>query len=119
MRPASGETIILHPPGVLLYHSHALFFRQAKNRAVNALPNLRAKPNLQRFVLCQRIPNRLRHLFLIAVAEQPLFIRRILSAGDVTGAVAFLENDEHAALNETQKSLIQAASQFLGKQLED
>ena len=43
----------------------------------------------------------------------------ILSAGDVTGAVAFLENDEHAALNETQKSLIQAASQFLGKQLED
>ena len=38
----------------------------------------------------------------------------ILSAGDVTGAVAFLENDEHAALNETQKSLIQAASQFLG-----
>ena len=77
MRPTSGGTIILHPPGVLLYHSHALFFRQAKNRAVNALPNLRAKPNLQRFVLCQRIPNRLRHLFLIAVAEQPLFIRRL------------------------------------------
>ncbi len=43
----------------------------------------------------------------------------ILSAGDVTGAVAFLENSEHTALNETQKSLIQAASQFLGKQLED
>ena len=32
---------------------------------------------MQRFVLCQRIPNRLRHLFLIAVAEQPLFIRRL------------------------------------------
>ena len=43
----------------------------------------------------------------------------ILSAGDVTGAVAFLEDGEHTSLNETQKSLIQAASQFLGKQLED
>jgi len=33
--------------------------------------------------------------------------------------VAFLEDGEHTSLNETQKSLIQAASQFLGKQLED
>ncbi len=42
----------------------------------------------------------------------------ILAAGDVTGAVAFLKNEDDNELSETQKSLIQAASQFLGKQLE-
>ena len=42
----------------------------------------------------------------------------ILAAGDVTGAVAFLKNEDGNELSETQKSLILAASQFLGKQLE-
>ncbi len=42
----------------------------------------------------------------------------IISAGDVTGAVACLDNGTGAALNESQRSLIQAASQFLGRQLE-
>lgn len=42
----------------------------------------------------------------------------IISAGDVTGAVAFLENGTGAQLNESQRTLIQAASQFLGKQIE-
>ncbi|MGN0631659.1 MAG: stage V sporulation T C-terminal domain-containing protein [Ruminococcus sp.] len=42
----------------------------------------------------------------------------IISAGDVTGAVAFLENGTSPGLNESQKTLIQAASQFLGKQIE-
>ena len=42
----------------------------------------------------------------------------IISAGDVTGAVAFLDDGSGAAVNHCQKTLIQAASQFLGKQLE-
>lgn len=42
----------------------------------------------------------------------------IISAGDVTGAVAFLDNGSETGLNESQKTLIQAASQFLGKQIE-
>lgn len=41
----------------------------------------------------------------------------ILSNGDVTGAVAFLENQK-STVTELQKSLILAGSQFLGKQLE-
>ena len=42
----------------------------------------------------------------------------IIAAGDVTGAVAFLDNGEGSAINDSQKSLILAASQFLGRQLE-
>lgn len=42
----------------------------------------------------------------------------IISAGDVTGAVAFLESGSSKPLSESQKTLIQAASQFLGKQTE-
>ena len=37
----------------------------------------------------------------------------IISAGDVTGAVAFLDDGSGAAVNHCQKTLIQAASQFL------
>jgi AbrB family transcriptional regulator (stage V sporulation protein T) len=43
----------------------------------------------------------------------------ILSQGDVTGAVAFLAPDEKSVANEVQSNLIQAAAQFLGKQLEE
>lgn len=45
----------------------------------------------------------------------------ILSSGDVTGAVAFLapSADESATATEVQKNLIQAAAQFLGKQIEE
>ena len=42
----------------------------------------------------------------------------IIAAGDVTGAVAFLDNGKGSAINDSQKSLILAASQFLGRQLE-
>lgn len=42
----------------------------------------------------------------------------ILSEGDVTGAVAFLAPNNDAVANEVQKNLIQAAAQFLGKQIE-
>jgi len=43
----------------------------------------------------------------------------ILSSGDVTGAVAFLANNNDAVANEVQQNLIQAAAQFLGKQMEE
>lgn len=42
----------------------------------------------------------------------------IVSSGDVTGAVAFLEEGSTQTANELQTSLIQAAAQFLGKQIE-
>ena len=42
----------------------------------------------------------------------------IISAGDVTGAVTFLATDEKTEATELQGSLIQAAAQFLGKQIE-
>ncbi|MGN0606248.1 MAG: stage V sporulation T C-terminal domain-containing protein [Oscillospiraceae bacterium] len=48
-----------------------------------------------------------------AVAAAP-----IISGGDVSGAVAFLETDGKYQVTELQKSLITAASQFLGKQIE-
>lgn len=42
----------------------------------------------------------------------------IVSSGDVTGAVVFLESDNSTIVTEMQKSLITAASQFLGRQIE-
>ncbi|HOV42154.1 MAG TPA: stage V sporulation T C-terminal domain-containing protein [Oscillospiraceae bacterium] len=43
----------------------------------------------------------------------------IVSAGDVTGAVAFLSPGGDAVATEVQANLIQAAAQFLGKQVEE
>ena len=43
----------------------------------------------------------------------------ILSSGDVTGAVAFLSPSADAVASEIHENLIQAAAQFLGKQVED
>lgn len=43
----------------------------------------------------------------------------ILSAGDVTGAVAFLSPNGETPANEIHSHLIQAAAQFLGKQVEE
>ncbi len=48
-----------------------------------------------------------------AIASAP-----IISNGDVSGAVAFLETDGELTVNELQKSLLSAASQFLGRQVE-
>ncbi len=42
----------------------------------------------------------------------------ILSAGDVTGAVAFLANGKTQTATELQRSLVSAAAQFLGRQVE-
>jgi len=42
----------------------------------------------------------------------------IISSGDVTGAVVFLETEPNAVISELQKSLLSAAAQFLGKQIE-
>ena len=48
-----------------------------------------------------------------AIATMP-----ILTSGDVTGAVAFMESEKCKTVTELQKSLISASAQFLGKQLE-
>lgn len=51
--------------------------------------------------------------------EQPsLAAMPILSAGDVTGAVAFLSSNSKQTVSELQKSLVNAAAQFLGRQVE-
>lgn len=42
----------------------------------------------------------------------------ILSSGDVTGAVAFMESENSTVVSELQKSLLSAAAMFLGKQIE-
>lgn len=42
----------------------------------------------------------------------------IISTGDVTGAVAFLDDGNGSTASDLQMSLIQAAAQFLGKQVE-
>lgn len=42
----------------------------------------------------------------------------ILSSGDVTGAVAFMESENSKSVSELQKSLISAAALFLGRQIE-
>ena len=42
----------------------------------------------------------------------------IITAGDVSGAVAFLSTSQNAEATDLQKSLISAAAQFLAKQIE-
>lgn len=42
----------------------------------------------------------------------------IISSGDVTGAVIFLETEENKNITDLQKSLINAAAQFLARQIE-
>ena len=48
-----------------------------------------------------------------AVAAVP-----IITAGDVSGAVAFLSSDKYTEVTDLQKSLINAAAQFLARQIE-
>ncbi|MBQ9375795.1 MAG: AbrB/MazE/SpoVT family DNA-binding domain-containing protein [Ruminococcus sp.] len=43
----------------------------------------------------------------------------IISSGDVTGAVAFVSDNDNKKADENQKMLAQAAAMFLGKQIED
>lgn len=42
----------------------------------------------------------------------------IITAGDVSGAVAFMTSEKSTEANDLQKSLINAAAQFLAKQIE-
>ncbi|MDE5582738.1 MAG: AbrB/MazE/SpoVT family DNA-binding domain-containing protein [Ruminococcus sp.] len=42
----------------------------------------------------------------------------IITAGDVSGAVAFLSTDKNTEASDLQKSLINASAQFLAKQIE-
>ena len=42
----------------------------------------------------------------------------IITSGDIMGAVAFLSSEKNTEVTDLQKSLINAASQFLGRQIE-
>ena len=52
------------------------------------------------------------------MSQPSLAASPILSAGDVTGAVAFLSSDRKQSATELQRSLVSAAAQFLGRQVE-
>lgn len=53
------------------------------------------------------------------IDKNALALAPIISSGDVTGAVAFLANATDAPATDIQSNLIQAAAQFLGKQVEE
>ncbi|MBQ8010129.1 MAG: AbrB/MazE/SpoVT family DNA-binding domain-containing protein [Oscillospiraceae bacterium] len=60
-----------------------------------------------------------RKFYAVEGVEQPaLACMPILSSGDVTGAVTFLSSDSRQTVSELQKSLVNAAAQFLGRQVE-
>lgn len=60
-----------------------------------------------------------RQFFAVEGVEQSsLACLPILSSGDVTGAVAFLNNGKSNRISESQKSLVNAAAQFLSSQIE-
>ena len=60
-----------------------------------------------------------RQFFAVEGVEQSsLACMPILSSGDVTGAVAFLNNGKNNKISESQKSLVNAAAQFLSSQIE-
>ena len=42
----------------------------------------------------------------------------IITAGDVSGAVAFMTNEKYREVTDLQKSLINASAQFLARQIE-
>lgn len=52
------------------------------------------------------------------VNQSSLACLPILSSGDVTGAVAFLNNGKSSRISESQKSLVNAAAQFLSSQID-
>ncbi len=52
------------------------------------------------------------------VDKQALACMPILNSGDVSGAVVFMKTDGMSTSSSLQKSLINAAAQFLGKQIE-
>lgn len=52
------------------------------------------------------------------VERQAIAALPIISAGDISGAVVFLANENHNQVSDLQKSLITAAAQFLAKQIE-
>ncbi len=52
------------------------------------------------------------------VSKQASAAVPIISAGDVNGAVAFLVSDDNTTVTDLQKSLVNAAAQFLARQIE-
>ena len=52
------------------------------------------------------------------VERTAIAIIPIITAGDVSGAVAFLSTNQYSEVTDLQKSLINASAQFLAKQIE-
>ena len=53
------------------------------------------------------------------IDKNALAVFPIISSGDITGAVAFIENQDNKKATEQHKMLAQAAAMFLGKQIEE
>lgn len=53
------------------------------------------------------------------IDKTALAVFPIISSGDITGAVAFIENSDNKKATEQHKMLAQAAAMFLGKQIEE
>lgn len=53
------------------------------------------------------------------VSRYALAVAPIISSGDVSGAVAFISNDNETHATENHAMLAQAAAMFLGKQIEE
>lgn len=62
--------------------------------------------------------NNSRFIPVEGIDKQAIASTPIISNGDVGGAVAFLESNGETNVSELQKSLLSAAAQFLGKQVE-
>lgn len=75
-----------------LMDSRGQFFHSSENREI--------------FIPAENVERR-------AIAAVP-----IITAGDISGAVVFLESEKNKEVNDMQKSLINAAAQFLAKQIE-
>ncbi len=64
-------------------------------------------------------PNQPRILPVEGVDRNAIACVPIISAGDITGAVALLGQNSESTVNDEQKLISQAAAQFLGKQVEE
>ena len=53
------------------------------------------------------------------IDKTALAVFPIISSGDITGAVAFMSNDDNKNATEQHKMLAKAAAMFLGKQIEE
>lgn len=118
---AEVMTKLANCPVVVFDRDHVVAVAGAQKKEFN---ERRISPGLEEF-----LENRKNYLYQTSsdqkvapvegVDRAALACAPIISSGDVAGAVAFLSPNESATVSEVQTNLIQAAAQFLGKQVED